>query len=551
MKRLFTAASLLFLSSLVFSAQAQTQRKHFVYFKDKANSPYSLSNPKAYLSQAALQRRENQGINLTTRDLPVNPAYIMQLKNTGVQVLYKSKWFNGAVVFCDSAKLAQINTLPFVKNSTTLNRTKPTNQSPAKFPEKPSSNLRVAADRSQYGIAFRQAEMVGATRLHDQGFHGEGKTIAVFDAGFPGVNTAKPFKHLYDNGQIKGTFNYLEKITDVYKESSHGTQTLSCIGAYQPGLFIGTSYKSNFFLFITEDDRFRDEQRIEEFNWAIAAEYSDSAGVDVISSSLGYTEFDFPSASYTYADMDGNTTIITRAADMAAATGILVVNSAGNDGNNGWHYLSAPSDGDSVLAVGAVDSTGFKAGFSSFGPASDGRIKPNVSAQGILAAVVLPNGQVGRANGTSFSCPIMAGMATAFWQAYPFLTNMEVIKYLQQSATQAKNPDNNLGYGIPNYSQAKALVDAQFGITNNIGVTPNPLLANQEILLDFDNEAVFGAIQVKIFDRVGRLVEDQTVQKKMRQPVSLKMSSKIDAGIYIMQVMWGDQVRTQRLIKLQ
>jgi subtilisin family serine protease len=243
--------------------------------------------------------------------------------------------------------------------------------------------------------------------------------------------------------------------------------------------------------------------------------------------------------------------VVTKAADMAAATGMLVVSSAGNDGSNGWHFISAPADGDSVLAVGAVDSIGFKAGFSSFGPSFDGRIKPNLSAQGYLAAVVFPGGQVGRSNGTSFSCPILAGMATAFWQAFPYLTNMEVIKYLQQSASLAKNPNNELGFGIPNYNNAKFLVEQQFGTGNNINTYPNPLGKDQNLVLDFDDDGVNGLVQVKIFDRVGRLVDDITVQKKMRKPVSVKIDPQLNGGFYIMQIFYGSNVRTQRLIKLQ
>ena len=249
--------------------------------------------------------------------------------------------------------------------------------------------------------------------------------------------------------------------------------------------------------------------------------------------------------------MDGNTTIITRAADLAAATGMLVVNSAGNEGDDAWHFIGAPADGDSVLAVGAVDSSGVKAGFSSFGPSFDGRIKPNLSAQGAGAAVVFPNGAIGRNSGTSFAGPILAGMATAFWQAYPYLTNMEVIQYLQASATRANNPDNNVGYGIPNYNRAKAIVDQQFGTGNNIITFPNPLGRDQALTLDFENNGITGDVQVKIFDRVGRLVEEKSLYKKMRENVSFKFNSSLNAGVYILQVLYGNQVRTHRLIKLQ
>lgn len=538
------------LSGLTSGLSAQDQRKHFVYFKDKANSPYSLAQPSAYLSEAALKRRENQRISLTTRDLPVNPAYVTQLKKAGVEVWYKSKWFNGAVISCDSTQLAQVMALPFVKNATVLEKKTQGNQ-PEKFNELPASNLRTAAQPADYGPSFRQADMLGVTRLHDEGYRGEGMTIAVFDAGFPGVNTAQPFAHLFQNNQVKGTFDFVRKNPDVYLDNSHGTNSLSCIGAYQPGKFIGTAYKADFYLFITEYAP--SEHRIEEYNWLMAAEYADSAGVDVINSSLGYTTFDFPSASYTYQDLDGKTAVITRAADLAASTGMLVVNSAGNEGrpNNPWHYIGAPADGDSVLAVGAVNSDGFKADFSSFGPTADGRIKPNVSAQGVSTAVVSANGSIAQASGTSFASPVLAGMATAFWQAFPYLTNMEVIQYLQASATQANNPDNELGYGIPNYNRANTLVEQQFGTGKNIIAFPNPLNGDQALQFDFEDNGINGEVAVKIFDRLGRLVEEKTLYKRMRENLSFKFNSNLNAGMYILKVTYGNQVRTHRLIKLQ
>ncbi len=548
MKQFLIIAGLLLIGGFSSGLQAQTKEKYFVYFRDKNNTPYSIANPKAFLSEAALARRAKQNIRITSRDLPVNPAYVTQLKNAGIEVFYKSKWFNGAVIFCDANQLAQVSTLPFIKNTTALNRVKP-GTGPEKFPDNPVSNLRTSAQRSQYGIAYNQAEMIGATRLHDKGFRGEGKTIAVFDAGFPGVDKDVPFQHLYQNNQIKGTYNFVNNDPNVYIESSHGTATLSCIGAYEPGKFIGTAYKANFFLFTTEYAS--SEHRAEEFNWLLAAEYSDSAGVDVISSSLGYTTFDLPSTSYTPADMNGNKTVVTKAADMAAATGMLVINSAGNEGADIWRIIGAPADGDSVLAVGAVDSLGNKANFSSFGPTADGRIKPNVSAQGQLAAIIVPGGYATRSNGTSFSCPILAGMATAFWQANPNLTNMQVIRYLELSATQANNPDDRLGYGIPNYEKAKALIAHDLGAGNTINAFPVPLAKNQNISLDFKNDFFEGSVQVRVFDRVGRLVEDQRVQKKAREDVSVRFKSDLTAGMYIMQVMWADQIRTQRVIKLQ
>ncbi|MBK0402888.1 S8 family serine peptidase [Adhaeribacter sp. BT258] len=550
MNRLFTAFFLPFFFISLHSASAQNHDKHFVYFKDKANSPYSFSKPEQFLSQAALKRRQKQKIALNQRDLPVNPIYVTSLKALGVEVRYKSKWLNGAVIVCDSAKLMQVLTLPFVKSGQTLNREIPgkSGEEPDPIEELiPVSNVRKTADPAQYGESFTQAEMIGATQMHDAGFHGEGMTVGVFDNGFPGVDRTMPFAHLYQNNQVKGVYNFVTNNRNVYSRGGHGTSTLSNIAAYHPGKFIGTAYKANVYLFVTEDDN--GEYPIEEANWLIAAEFADSAGVDVINSSLGYSTFDDSRYNYTYADMNGNTTIVTRAADFAASTGMLVVSSAGNEGNDPWLYITAPADGDSVLTVGAVDAMTNKAGFSSFGPASDGRIKPNLAAMGVQAAVVNSFGDVGKSNGTSFSGPILAGMATAFWQANPHLTNMQVIQYLQRSATQANNPDNNLGYGIPNFAKAQELVSKDFGLVNTLTLFPNPTNATL-INLGFEDLPYAGPVDVKIFDRTGRLVVQHTLQREIGKRMEFTLPSHMKAGLYIVQVAWSDKVETLKFMKL-
>ncbi|MFC5270110.1 S8 family serine peptidase [Adhaeribacter terreus] len=554
MNRLFAAFFIPFFFISLHPALAQNSDKHFVYFKDKANSPYSLSKPEQFLSPAALKRRQKQKITLNQRDLPVNPSYVTGLKALGVEVRYKSKWLNGAVIVCDSAKLMQVLALPFVKNGQTLNR-----EIPGKKGDDPEQievlisgssalNARKTADPAQYGESYLQAEMIGATQMHDAGFHGEGMTVAVFDNGFPGVDRTIPFAHLYQNNQVKGAYNFVANNKNVYSRGGHGTNTLSNIAAYQPGKFIGTAYKANIYLFVTEDDD--GENPIEEAYWLIAAEYADSAGVDVINSSLGYSnKFDNPSLEHTYADMDGNTTIVTKAADIAASTGMLVVNSAGNEGDKTWRYIIAPADGDSVLTVGAVDAQTNKASFSSFGPTSDNRIKPNLAAMGVQAAVVNSFGEVGKSNGTSFSGPILAGLATGFWQANPQLTNMQVIEYLQRSATQANNPDNNLGYGIPNFMKAQELVSKDFGLVNTLTLYPNP--TNTNVLhLGFAEMAYAGPVDIKIYDRTGRLVDQVLLQRELGQPMEFKLSSAVVSGLYIVQVAWAENVETLRFVKL-
>jgi len=440
------------LLSLPLAAQNQgTMRRHLVYFKDKAHSPYSLDKPQTFLSDRALQRREKQKIALQARDLPVNPVYVAGIKSMGVSVWYTSRWFNAAVVYCDSTKLSQVLALPFVKNGRTLSRQTMVSQASGE------GNLRDAGLRNAkrtksgtaaYGKGFNQANMIGAVDLHAAGYRGDSMYVAVLDGGFPGVDQAPAFAPLFAENRLKGTYDFVGRDKGVFERDNHGTNVLSTMAAYEPGVMMGTAYKASYFLFITEDSQ--GEQQIEEINWLLAAEYADSAGVDVINSSLGYNDFDAPSVDYTYQDMDGNTALVTRAADYAAATGMLVVSSAGNDGNKAWRYVGAPADADSILTVGAVDSLGRYAGFSSLGPTADGRIKPNLSAQGVSTTVITKSGALGRNHGTSFASPVLAGMAACFWQANPKLSNMEVIRLLQQSASQSKNPDPYLGFGIPN-----------------------------------------------------------------------------------------------------
>jgi subtilisin family serine protease len=430
-----------------------TVRRHLVYFRDKANSPYSLNQPQAFLSARSLARRAKQSIAVLPRDLPVNPAYVAQVRGVaGAQVVYTSRWFNAVVVSCDSAALRNIAALPAVRQSQTLSK------NPKPFHRSPSAPVSVplgrpaTGTRAQYGPAYKQDELIGAVAMHDAGFRGEGVQIAVFDAGFPGVDQIPALQPLFAEQRVLSTRNFVDGGRSVYLRNSHGTNCLSAIGASQDGFFIGTAPKASFHLCITED--VNSEHPVEEANWLAAAEYADSAGVDIISSSLGYSEFDEPTPSYTYANMDGRTAISTRAATIAARVGMLVVNAAGNEGNNAWHYITAPSDADSIMTVGAVDSLVRHAYFSSYGPTADGRIKPTLVSQGLASAVLNAAGNAFRGSGTSYACPILAGMIAGLWQANPMLTAQQIILALRSTATQAAAPDNILGYGLPNFDQA-------------------------------------------------------------------------------------------------
>lgn len=537
------------------SAQATT-RRHLVQFRDKNGTPFTVSQPQQFLGARSVQRRQRQNIAVTVRDLPPTPAYLQQVRATGATVLYQTRWLNGVIVQCDSTKLAAIQALPCVLTAQTLNRGG-RQEKPPRVPHV-SARARRPLSVSYYGAADAQVRQIGADQMHTRGFWGQGMHIAVFDAGFPGVDQVPAFDSLRAQGRIASTFDFIDRDQGVYEKYDHGTEVLSCIAGNQPNTYVGTAPRATFHLCITED--VRSEHHIEEANWLVAAEYADSVGADIISSSLGYTTFDFPSASYSYNDMNGRTALSTRAADLAAGVGILVVNSAGNDGFSPppSQHIGAPADGDSVLAVGAVDSLGGYAGFSSQGPSFDGRIKPNLSAMGQMTAVVDPSGIVFRGNGTSFSCPVLAGMAAGFWQAHPTLTARQVRLYLQASATQATNPDALLGYGIPLFGRADSLATA--GV---LGIKPaTAALTAPELLPNPVPGATFGIklpthlvgvpLTVRVTDATGRRLFEQTRTASAGEAqLGINLGQRpLPPGTYLCQLLTPDGARyTLRFVK--
>jgi hypothetical protein len=312
---------------------------------------------------------------------------------------------------------------------------------------------------------------------------------------------------------------------------------------------IGTSPDATIVCIRTEE--VGSELRIEEDNWIAGAEYADSLGVDVINSSLGYTSFDNREMTYSYQDMDGNTARISIGADIAAKKGILVVNSAGNEGDGVWRYVGAPADADSVMAVGAVDRNRKKANFSSFGPTRDGRIKPSVSARGYQTVVATPTYRVDSVNGTSFSSPVMAGMVTSLWQAFPNKTNMEIKNAVEQSGDLATNPNNYLGYGIPDMIKAYQILSNSSVVLNENTkpiVIPNPFMDYFDILLQGKKDDV---VEIKISNILGKTL------KTIKAPVKggelnryrLNNLEKYPAGSYIISVKVGTTSYKIKILK--
>lgn len=459
--------TLLLLCTIVFTRstiEAQFTR-YIVRFKDKGTNPYSLANPSQYLGQRALDRRTRYNITIDSTDLPITPRYIDSVRLAGtVEILTRSKWLNQVAIRTnDAAALAKINSFPFVLSTTGIAARLQPGETPVnKKLDAPVGNTEPVPGTGKpagiqgyysYGLSNGQVKLHKGDFLHNHGFRGDGMQLAVIDAGFFHYNTLPTFDSIRINGQIKETWDFVANEASVSEDYLHGMQCLSTIAANIPGTFVGTAPKADFYLYRTED--ISSEYPIEEQNLAAAAERADSLGIDLCSISLGYNQFDNASLNYTYADMNGNTSISARAADQAARKGMLMVIANGNEGNNSWHYLITPADADSVLAVGAVDTTGQVGGFSSYGPSSDGQVKPGVAAVGWLAVVANSStGMPSYGNGTSFACPNMAGITTCLWQAFPEISNMGIITALEQAGSKYNNPDDRVGYGIPDAKKA-------------------------------------------------------------------------------------------------
>ncbi len=454
------------------TGQSQSGR-YIIQLTDKAFNPFSLNEPSAFLSQRAILRRIKYNIAIDSTDLPVTARYLDSIRLSGaVTILNSSKWLNQvAIQTSDAAALVKINNFPFVKTATgvaafgadAIPRSAKflPQQSPAPDNIIANANTTNLSPAYSYGKSNGQVKIHKGDFLHNLGFRGQGMQIAMLDAGFYHYLTLPTFDSIHANNQVLGTWDFLNNNTSVDEDNWHGMWCLSTIAANIPDTFIGTAPKASFYLYRTEDAN--TEYPIEEHFYAAGLEKADSLGVEISSTSLGYYDFQDSYPDYSYAQMDGNTTVSARAADLAARKGMLMIVAAGNEGNKPFHYLITPSDADSVLSVGAVDTLGNVGVFSSYGPSSDGQIKPGVAAVGWNAAVAnTSTGLPQFLSGTSFACPNMAGLATCLWQAFPEENNMGIISALQQSAHKFTTPDDRVGYGIPDMKKAFVILFKRF-----------------------------------------------------------------------------------------
>ncbi len=435
------------------SVQAQTSQRYLILLKDKNGTPHTTTQPGTFLSDRAIQRRSTRNIAISERDLPVNPAYTAAIGSTGAQVLHTTKWFNGVVVSASQSQLQAIQALPCYKGIERGMALTGTNYS-ARITQ-PDTKFG-SYEAIDYGNSRFQLDMLGVQQLHAIGHTGQGLLIGVFDSGFTNADQQVYLSHLFENGQIVDTYDFISRNENVYDDHSHGLQVLSVMASKWEGKLVGPAFDADYVLYRTENDA--SETPYEEVAWLLAAERADSLGVDVINTSLGYNYFDNSAHDYTYAQMDGKTTIISRAARFAARTGMLLVASAGNEGNNSWKHITAPADVDSVLTVGAVTSTGARSSFSSLGPNAEGVIKPDVAALGSGVSLGSVSGTVTSSNGTSFSSPLVASFAALLWQVYPEKTAQELAAYIRSIGNKAGQPDNETGYGIPYYNETLSIM---------------------------------------------------------------------------------------------
>lgn len=526
------------------TAHAQVNR-YMVFFTDKQGTGHSVSHPETFLNERSVQRRIVQGIDVLAEDLPVTASYVQGVRATGSQLLYKTKWMNGALIECTTSQLAEVNALPYVMAA----NTELVAPGASGGRQRKTNKLLRLDDEDDFTTA--QLEMLGMDEMHADGYHGEGVIIAIMDGGFAGVNTQPSFQDVYANRiNTSVSWNFVSNDANVYQYSEHGTGVLSVIGVHTEGEFTGGAYGASFQLYVTEN--VASEYRIEEYNWLFAAERADSAGVDVINTSLGYNTFDDSEMDYEKADMDGATTAITRAAQLAASKGIFLVNSAGNSGSDlSWQIITAPADGEDVLAVGNVNLQGTRSSTSSIGPSADGRVKPDVVALGTGVSVYRANGAIGSANGTSFSSPLTAALVAGLRQRYPELKREELMDAIRLSASQVASPDNFLGYGIPHYRAVVNYLDitsVEPEEDHSLVVYPNPV--QDTFTLAPRKPSMVQLSEVAIINAQGQLAANcKVVFNWPDNSYSMNIGHFLP-GVYFLTVRIGKKYETYKLVKI-
>ncbi|REG90340.1 S8 family serine peptidase [Algoriphagus antarcticus] len=544
-----------FLLGVAFSGSLAAQDRYAVFYKYKPQESLSLEKPNEFLSQKALDRRIKEGVAPDSLDLPVSQKYVDAVDEKSTYILYSSKWFNATLLVTDEAGVKELQALPFVERVELVGRSfipRPNARQDSKIlasitnkhsPPTAKNDRILATDEETYDF---QNSLLGIDKMHEEGFTGKGVTVAVFDAGFPGTNTASSLVHLQTNGQIIGTKDFVRPWnTNVYSDNQHGTNVLSLIASNEPGKMLSGAPDADYILVMTEE--VATEYWVEEYNWVRAAEYADSLGTDIISSSVGYWDFDDPEMNYTVEDLDGETTIIARGASIAASKGILVINSAGNSGP-ALSTITSPSDAKGILAIGSVNRELVVSSFSSRGPTGDGRIKPDLAAFGEGTVLIRSNGAVGFASGTSFSAPQIAALAAGLWEAKPEWTKDKLLESLINSGTQAEEPDNLLGYGIPNffdalYGEILAVEENEEALAWK--VYPNPILGDA-LNIYFGNSL---SAEFSIIDLHGRTLQTEVLNRStLKEPFQILLQG-VKPGLYMIQMQNSSLIMQGKLIR--
>lgn len=532
------------LAAILLATTVNAQIYYRVDFTNKYNSNFSIDYPEEYLSSRAIERRTKFNISVDSTDLPVNSWYLDSLRDLGCEIVHTSRWFNSTVIkINDSNLINTISQLSCVQNvqlvkplvNKDINTDKKTSTQSIDFEK--IKNRKIYIPNTVYGFSTNQNQMIGIHILHQFGYTGDGVVIAVMDAGFSGVDHIPFFDSLRLQNRLLGTRDFVYPDNNVYNKSTHGTSVLALMASNIPNILVGTAPRASYWLIRTEDPA--TEYIIEEENWIVGAEFADSVGADIINSSLGYTRFNLSSQDHSYSDLDGKTARATKGAAMAAKKGIIVCNSAGNSGNLDWHYIGVPADADSIITVGAVDSLGVITGFSSRGPTYDGRIKPIVCAQGAQVFTGSQDSSIIMGNGTSFSSPIIAGATACLLQKHPQVYPNDIIQAIIKSGNRYLTPDNNYGYGIPNFAIADIFandtsISTAPWLDNSPFIYPNPFTSSLNIIYktnkkDFLNLALYSIDGKQIFKNVYKLYPGNNC-------IVLDQLDSLVSGVYLLSI---------------
>lgn len=538
----------------VQEAAAAPQWAFRVSFTDKTGSP-SLGNPSAFLSPRALARRSQQAVTVTDADRPVSPVYTDSvLRLTSGKMHTTSRWLNTCVVLLDdSSRIAQLNNRAFISRvecvgvfGNALHLSAPADV-PVSTGQGGAANKGTGSP-AHYGSSWNQTSLVNGDYLHDQGFTGQGQLIAVLDLGFSGADQHTGFDSLRARNGIVDQYNFVNANTSVYSRSTHGTWSLSTMAGWIPGTYVGTAPHASYALYTVDDVDYTDA--LYELDNVIGAmERADSIGADIITASIGYNEFSNPSFfTYPKSALNGHTTSVAMATNMAVARGIFVVVSAGNEGGNSWDFLLTPGDADSALTVGSVNLTRGASGFSSPGPNSNGRVKPDVCLLGEGVSVFAGASGIGPRSGTSFATPQLSGWAACLRQFDPGLTPYQLREAITRSADRYSAPTPKHGYGIPDFQKVLQGLDvADLPGKTAIQVSPNPF--REKVTVDITlNKAV--QVQCTITDITGRVVVSKSFNGQPgQQQLLLGTPANLAAGTYFLQTIIGTGRYTNKLTR--